>query len=176
MRNSDPLVHNVRSLSLENRAFNIAQPAATPDRKKVFKKRERAITIQCDFHPWMKAFIFVMDHPYFAVTGKKGEFTLGGLPAGKYTLAWKSLDRANEIALPRDRDRISKQANELVELTVDRAAADLRDGKITHALGLTHEIRSRDIADWRATRIARAAELISCAGQQSAAGNFDSRV
>jgi hypothetical protein len=45
--------------------------------------------IQCDFHPWMKAYIFVMDHPYFAVTNAKGEYSIKGLPAGKYTLtAW----------------------------------------------------------------------------------------
>jgi len=87
MRNSDPLIHNVRSLSTKNRPFNIAQPAGTPDRKKVFKAGENAIQIGCDFHPWMKAFIFVMEHPYFAVTDEKGQFRIEGLPAGEYTLA-----------------------------------------------------------------------------------------
>ena len=87
MRNSDPLVHNVRSFSLRNRAFNIAQPAKTPDRKKVFTFQERAIKIKCDFHPWMKAFVFVMEHPYFSVTDEKGQFKIEGLPAGEYTLA-----------------------------------------------------------------------------------------
>ncbi len=87
MRNSDPLIHNVRSFAQRNRAFNIAQPAKSPDRKKVFKQQERAIKIKCDFHPWMKAYIFVMDHPYFAVTNEKGQFKIEGLPAGEYTLA-----------------------------------------------------------------------------------------
>ncbi len=87
MRNSDPLVHNVRSFSIRNRAFNISQPAETPDRKKVFTRQERAIKIKCDFHPWMKAYVFVMEHPYFAVTDKKGQFKIDGLPAGEYTLA-----------------------------------------------------------------------------------------
>ncbi len=87
MRNSDPLIHNVRSFAQRNRAFNIAQPAKSPDRKKVFKQQERAIKIKCDFHPWMKAFVFVMDHPYFAVTGENGQFKIEGLPAGEYTLA-----------------------------------------------------------------------------------------
>ena len=89
MKNSDPLIHNVRSFSMRNRPFNVAQPPKTPDRKKVFKRKENEIMIQCDFHPWMKAYIFVMDHPYFAVTNAKGEYSIKGLPAGKYTLtAW----------------------------------------------------------------------------------------
>ena len=89
MRNSDPLIHTARSYSMRNRPFNIAQPPKTPDRKKTFRRKENEIMIQCDFHPWMKAYIFVMDHPYFAVTSAKGEYQIKGLPAGKYTLtAW----------------------------------------------------------------------------------------
>lgn len=89
MKNGDPLLHNVRSLSFKNRAFNVAQPAKSEDRKKVFKYREKAVMIQCDIHPWMKAYFFVLDHPYFAVTDEKGRFEIKGLPAGEYTLsAW----------------------------------------------------------------------------------------
>ena len=89
MKNSDPLIHNVRSFSMRNRPFNVAQPPKTPDRKKVFKRKEKEIMIQCDFHPWMKAYLFVMDHPYFAVTDAKGQYQIKGLPPGKYTLtAW----------------------------------------------------------------------------------------
>ena len=87
MRNSDPLIHNVRSLSEENRPFNIGQPAGTPDRKKVFKDKEGPIELRCDFHPWMRAYLFVMEHPYFAVTDAQGHFTIKGLPVGNYTLA-----------------------------------------------------------------------------------------
>ena len=87
MRNSDPLIHNVRSLSEENRPFNIGQPAGTPDRKKVFKDKEGPIELRCDFHPWMRAYLFVMEHPYFAVTDAQGHFTIKELPVGNYTLA-----------------------------------------------------------------------------------------
>ena len=87
MRNSDPVLHNVRSFSFKNRAFNVAQPADTEDREKVFRFREKAVLVQCDIHPWMKAFYFVMDHPFFAVTNEKGQFKIEGLPAGEYTLA-----------------------------------------------------------------------------------------
>ena len=43
--------------------------------------------MQCDVHPWMRAALGVVDHPYFAVTGLDGAFTLGRVPAGQYTLA-----------------------------------------------------------------------------------------
>jgi hypothetical protein len=87
MKNADPLTHNIRSFSFRNRAFNIAQPAKSEDRKKVFTRPEKAVMIQCDIHSWMKAYYFVMDHPYFAVTNEKGQFKIEGLPPGEYTLA-----------------------------------------------------------------------------------------
>ena len=87
MRNSDPIIHNVRSLSQENRPFNIAQPAGTPDRLKRFSDKEGPIELRCDFHRWMRAFIFVMEHPFFAVTNSQGQFTIKNLPPGEYTLA-----------------------------------------------------------------------------------------
>ncbi|MAG93896.1 MAG: hypothetical protein CMJ48_09125 [Planctomycetaceae bacterium] len=100
MRNSDPLIHNVRSLSFRNRPFNIAQPAETPDRKKVFTRAEKAVMIQCDLHHWMQAYYFVMEHPYFAVTDAKGKFKIKGLPPGEYTLeAWHEAFGKKELKL-----------------------------------------------------------------------------
>jgi len=89
IKNSDPLTHNTRSYAFRNRAFNIAQPAGADERTKVFKRPERAIQMGCDIHAWMKAFVFAMDHPFFAVTGEDGKFTIEGLPPGEYELeAW----------------------------------------------------------------------------------------
>ncbi|MEM7315439.1 MAG: hypothetical protein AAF497_20040, partial [Planctomycetota bacterium] len=87
MKNGDPVLHNVRSLSFRNRPFNIAQPADSPERSKVFRKREKAVMIQCDLHPWMRAWYFVMDHPWFAVTDEQGNFSIDGLEPGEYKLA-----------------------------------------------------------------------------------------
>ena len=90
LRNSDPYIHNVRSLSFRNRAFNIAQPPKTADREQVFRRKESApVLLGCDFHRWMRAYVFVMDHPYFATTDAQGRFRIEGLSAGEYTLeAW----------------------------------------------------------------------------------------
>jgi hypothetical protein len=47
------------------------------------------IPVKCNVHPWMRAYIGVVSHPFFAVTGEDGTFTIKGLPPGTYTLeAW----------------------------------------------------------------------------------------
>ncbi len=47
------------------------------------------IPVKCNVHPWMRAYIGVVSHPFFAVTGDDGTFTIKGLPPGTYTLeAW----------------------------------------------------------------------------------------
>ena len=51
---------------------------------KVFDKPELLIPVGCDVHPWMRAYISVSGHPFFAVTGEDGAFELSNLPAGDY--------------------------------------------------------------------------------------------
>jgi hypothetical protein len=87
--NADPVTHNVRSFPSLNPAFNFGQPPATEPRERVFEKAEREIEIQCDFHLWMHAYVFVMDHPFYAVSAEDGTYTIENLPPGEYTLeAW----------------------------------------------------------------------------------------
>ena len=54
---------------------------------KTFNRDEMVIPVKCNVHPWMKSYIGVMKHPFFAVTGKDGSFSLKGLPPGDYTIA-----------------------------------------------------------------------------------------
>ncbi len=89
VRNSDPMLHNVRSFARENRPFNNSQPAGAAPRIKKFDKMELAIRMKCDIHPWMTAFIFALDHPFFATADEDGAYAIHGLPPGEYTLvAW----------------------------------------------------------------------------------------
>jgi hypothetical protein len=47
------------------------------------------VTVRDVQHPWTRAYLAVFDHPYFAVTGNGGTFTIDGVPPGKYKLnAW----------------------------------------------------------------------------------------
>jgi len=88
VRNSDPTLHNVHSLSKENPQFNVAQPKKGMVLKKTFDKAE-VFKVKCEVHTWMGAYIGVFNHPYFSVTGDDGSFSMKKLPAGDYTLeAW----------------------------------------------------------------------------------------
>jgi hypothetical protein len=87
--NDDPTNHNIHPLPKENREWNESQPPKGESKKKSFARQEVMIPVKCNVHPWMRAYIGVVSHPFFAVTGDDGTFTIKGLPPGKYTLeAW----------------------------------------------------------------------------------------
>lgn len=47
------------------------------------------LEIDCELHPWSKAYILVFDHPYFATTTATGTFSIDDVPAGTYHVrAW----------------------------------------------------------------------------------------
>jgi plastocyanin len=87
-RNSDGLLHNVNARAQVNRAFNLAQPQ-NMDSNRSFAQPEIMIPVRCDVHGWMEAYVGVVAHPYFAVSGEDGTFRLENLPPGDYTIeAW----------------------------------------------------------------------------------------
>lgn len=89
VRNSDTTLHNVHALPENNAEFNQGQPFQNMELEKSFDTAEVMVRFKCDVHPWMGAYIGVVDHPYFAVTGADGSFTIEGLPAGDYVVeAW----------------------------------------------------------------------------------------
>jgi plastocyanin len=85
-KNSDPTSHNVHATPKKNSDFNKSQSANASDTT-TFPKAEDAIPINCDIHTWMKAYIFVMKHPFHDVTAREsGQATISGLYPGKYTV------------------------------------------------------------------------------------------
>jgi hypothetical protein len=86
IRNEDPTMHNVHSISVVNREFNFAQARAGAEEVRTFERPEMAIRIKCDIHAWMNAVLFVFDHPFFAVTGEDGLFEIRGVPDGEHEL------------------------------------------------------------------------------------------
>ena len=87
IKSSDATLHNVHSSPRVpgNKEFNFAQFLGGKEQK-VFVKPEIMVRFKCDVHPWMFAYVGVLDHPYFAVTDKKGNFTIKGLPPGEYVV------------------------------------------------------------------------------------------
>lgn len=86
IRNSDPLLHNVRAEGQVNRPFDVGTPIQGMEVKRTFSTREVMVPVKCNVHAWMHAFIGVVEHPFFAVTGEDGRFTIPSLPPGTYTV------------------------------------------------------------------------------------------
>ncbi len=88
VKNSDPVMHNVHTTPKEsgNKEENKGQPPGAADLIFSIPVAEDFLRFKCDVHPWMFAWITVVDHPYFAVTGKDGSFTIKDVPPGKYKI------------------------------------------------------------------------------------------
>jgi hypothetical protein len=77
------------------------------------------VPIECNVHGWMNAYVGVLDHPYFAVSGNDGAFSIGNLPPGTYTIeAWheKYGTQTQEVTLGPD-------ASQAITFTFDASMA-----------------------------------------------------
>jgi plastocyanin len=83
--NADSTTHNIHPSPANNREWNMTQPPGVP-LEQTFAREEIAIPVKCNIHPWMRGYIAVFKHPFFAVTGKDGSFELKNLPPGTYTI------------------------------------------------------------------------------------------
>jgi plastocyanin len=89
IKNSDPVLHNIKAVPKTNRGFNISQPTSGMVSKRKFDRPEQMVPLQCNVHSWMHASVGVMSHPYFATTSDDGKFEIKGLPPGTYEIeAW----------------------------------------------------------------------------------------
>lgn len=84
--NSDATLHNVHAMPKNSKQFNLGLPTAGMKQTRSFNAAEVMVAFKCDVHPWMKGYVGILPHPYFAVTGDDGSFELKNLPPGNYTL------------------------------------------------------------------------------------------
>ena len=95
--NSDPLTHNIHPMAQVNREWNQSQSEGAPALKRRFTRPEIMIPVKCNIHGWMRSFIGVVDHPYFAVTDSAGSFEIRNVPPGEYVVAaWQERFGAKE--------------------------------------------------------------------------------
>jgi hypothetical protein len=83
--NSDPVLHNTHGYYGRRTAFNLALPNKD-QRIPVDLPRAGAVRVDCDAHGWMEGWVYVVDNPYYAVTGADGKFSISDVPAGTYKL------------------------------------------------------------------------------------------
>ena len=85
VKNSDPVLHNTHGFYGKRTAFNLA----LPNKDQVIEAdldRAGTVRIECDAHGWMLGWVYVVDNPYYAVTGADGSFSIADVPPGDYTL------------------------------------------------------------------------------------------
>jgi plastocyanin len=115
--NGDGVTHNVHTAAFENRPVNRSQAPGQAAIELSFALAEK-VRVKCDLHPWMSAWIVVMDHPYHAVTDATGTFTLSSVPPGDYVLeTWHE-------ELGTSRRPVTVSAGETTELTIELASDD----------------------------------------------------
>lgn len=112
--NNDICNHSVMGVStLEANQFNIFAGPTHPI-ERVLELQKRPVMIGCSLHHWMKAWVYVAPHPWFAITDAKGTFRIGGIPPGKYTLLLHHPDTGRQERRP-----VEVQASRTTELTIE---------------------------------------------------------
>jgi len=87
--NSDPFLHNVHPQPTANQQFNQGMPVKGMKIEHKFAAPEIMIPVKCDVHRWMQAYIAVMKHPFYNISGDDGSYSIKNLPAGNFTIeAW----------------------------------------------------------------------------------------
>ena len=104
--NSDNTMHNVHGMPETNREFNQGQPVQGMKNSVTFTTPEVMIRFKCDVHSWMHAYVGVVSHPYFAVSGGSGKFELRTIPPGTYTIeaVHEKLGRQTQTVTLGDKD------------------------------------------------------------------------
>ena len=107
--NDDPTSHNIHPVPANNREWNKSEPPGSKA-EETFPREEIAIPVKCNIHPWMRGYVAVLKHPYFAMTGNDGRFDLENIPPGTYTIkAWHE-------KLGSSTQKITLDANETKEI------------------------------------------------------------
>jgi plastocyanin len=104
--NSDPTTHNIHFTPKNNPDWNQQQSNGAAPMTHKLNVAEVLVPVKCNQHPWMKAYVGVLKHPFFAVSSEDGSFTIKGVPPGKYTVvAWheggaNGTEKTMEVTVP----------------------------------------------------------------------------
>jgi hypothetical protein len=98
-KNPDGIPHNVVAAGVVN-SFNVQVPKLE-SLKLEMRAESGPIKLSCGAHPWMSAYAWVFEHPYFAVTDENGYFKIPKVPAGKqFVVVWHEAAAADPKGYP----------------------------------------------------------------------------
>jgi plastocyanin len=117
--NSDQTNHNIHTLPRVNREFDSSQLAGQGPITSKFKHPETMFPVKCNQHSWMRAYIAVLAHPFFAISDSNGAFTIKGLPPGEYEIeAWHEKYGAKTAKL-----KVAEKADSKADFSFDGSVA-----------------------------------------------------
>src|SRR3989449_9517540 len=86
IKNSDPLLHNIKAIAKKNRPFNVSQPNAGMTKTVTFAAPEVMVNLECNVHGWMHAYVGERPDPLYALSGPDGSFSIKRLPPRTSTM------------------------------------------------------------------------------------------
>jgi plastocyanin len=122
----DPIAHNTHTYPNKNQGVNSGvAPNDREGKLTVNYRRAEAtpIPVRCDFHTWMSAYHFPIDHPYAVVTDANGNFSIPEIPAGKHTFSVWHESAANGFV--ERRLDVTVKSGETTELEIEFPVAKL---------------------------------------------------
>ena len=99
--NSDRLLHNLHGRPNANPPFNRTQSKGRTI-PMTFAQPE-IVRVDCDLHSWMRGWIVVADHPFYAISDAEGQFRIDDVAPGTYSLTvWheKLGTTSREVVVP----------------------------------------------------------------------------
>lgn len=98
IRSEDPVLHNTHPYfgrkeeggrSLYNVAMSPPNEGEAKEVRRPLNRGAGMYQLRCDAHDWMRGWVWVLDHPYGAVSAEDGTFVIDDIPPGTYMLtAW----------------------------------------------------------------------------------------
>jgi hypothetical protein len=89
VKNPAPVPHNFFWSSTNNGEFNVTIPKSGEWKMpQPVASETTPILYKCTIHGWMKGYVRVFDHPYYAVTDENGKFEIKGAPVGKFNIVY----------------------------------------------------------------------------------------
>lgn len=87
--NDDPSNHSVRSTTgAPANRFGAYTGTGEPYVHHFVANRDGSpVVITCDIHAWMRAWVYVFDHPFYSMTDRTGRFSIDELAPGRYRLS-----------------------------------------------------------------------------------------
>jgi plastocyanin len=111
--NNDNIRHHVYSLSPAKK-FELPLYAGVPAKPVTFDK-EGFVTLGCNIHDWMVAYVAVLATPHFQITGKEGRVRLKDLPPGQYVVeVWQPSLKGTPEHFAQHVDLAANEARELL--------------------------------------------------------------